>query len=240
MSAPRSIAPTCAAAPLVSLAAASREAFAERITLRDGSTAVIRPLEPGEPAAIESWFMALQPHTRYERFHAALNRLDPRTLAELAQIDHRRHEALGAITPDDAVVGIARYIRLADAVEAEVAVTVIERWQRRGIATLLLNRLAGMARAAGVRRFKGTCLATNYAAIRLVCKLGATSVAASDAGVLDVRIELAGENAGGTATSEQALRTRSSRGAVAVSPDGASVALHTAKVGQATPESDCV
>jgi GNAT superfamily N-acetyltransferase len=178
---------------VVSVPVASREGVAEHVVLRDGSTILIGPLEPGDAAANESWFLALQPETRYARFFASLKRLDARTLAELTQVDHRRHEALAAMAPDGVTVGIARYIRLANPEEAEVAATVVDGWQGRGIGGLLLTRLARKARAAGIRALRGTCLATNQAAIRLLTRLGPTTISPPDAGVVEVRVVLSGE-----------------------------------------------
>jgi GNAT superfamily N-acetyltransferase len=134
--------------------------------------------------------LGLQPETRYARFLGSLKRLDPRTLAELARVDHCRHVAIAAIAPDGATVGIARFIRLADPAEAEVAVTVVDAWHGRGVATVLLARLAWKARAAGVCRFRGTCLASNGAAIRLLRGLGPVAIGAPHVGVVDICVEL--------------------------------------------------
>jgi RimJ/RimL family protein N-acetyltransferase len=163
---------------------------AEQITLRDGSRVTFRLLEPGDVRTIESWFLGLQPRTRYARFLGSLKRLDARTLDELTRVDHRRHEAIAVIGPDGATVGIARFIRLTDPQEAEVAVTVVDAWQGRGVATVLLARLAMKARAAGVHRFRGTCLASNSAAIRLLQGLGPLQIDSPYAGVVDVRVDL--------------------------------------------------
>jgi hypothetical protein len=76
--------------------------------------------------------LGCSPGTRYARLLGSLKRLDPGTLAELGRVDHCRHEAIAAIAPDGATVGIARFIRLADPAEAEVAMTVVDAWQGRG------------------------------------------------------------------------------------------------------------
>ena len=121
----------------------------DRVILRDGSTIVVRPLATGDVAAIASWFDGLGPETRHARFLASVALLDERTRSRLAQVDHRDHEALTAVTPGGAVVGIARYIRLQRSSTAEVAVAVADHWRGRGIATLLLRQIArGLARRA--------------------------------------------------------------------------------------------
>jgi hypothetical protein len=55
---------------------------------------------------------------------------------------HYDHEALGALShPGGRGVGIARYIRNADdPLAADVAVSVVDDWQRRGLATELRHR----------------------------------------------------------------------------------------------------
>jgi hypothetical protein len=60
----------------------------ERVVLRNGSSVVIRPLAPGDEAAIADWFAGLGAETRYARFFGWLEQLDPRTQSELARLDH--------------------------------------------------------------------------------------------------------------------------------------------------------
>ena len=121
-----------------------------RVILRDGSAIVVRPLATGDVAAIASWFEGLGPETRHARFLGSVAVLDERTRSRLAQVDHRDHEALTAMTPGGAVVGIARYIRLQQSSTAEVAVAVADPGGGGQSATLLLQQIAvlGLARRA--------------------------------------------------------------------------------------------
>jgi RimJ/RimL family protein N-acetyltransferase len=162
----------------------------ERVVLRDGSSVVIRPLAAGDEAAIASWFAGLAAETRYARFFAFLEQLDHRTQSELARVDHFNHEAIAAVASDGSTVGIARYLRIGKPRSAEVAVAVADAWRGRGIASMLLERVATRARAAGIEEFIAICLATNHAVIRLLSRLGATTVGPSDAGVVELRIDL--------------------------------------------------
>jgi acetyltransferase len=162
----------------------------ERVVLRDGWSVVIRPLAAGDQEAITGWFAALGVETRYARFLASLKQLSPKTLSELSRIDHVDHEAIAAVAPDGTAVAIARYIRTANPRVAEVAVAVADSWRGRGIASMLLERLAGRARSAGIERFEATCLSTNYTIIRLLRRLGPTTIGPPVAGVVDVQIDL--------------------------------------------------
>jgi GNAT superfamily N-acetyltransferase len=163
---------------------------AERVTLRDGSTVTIHPLATGDEAAVASWFAGLGAETRYERFLAPMERLDRGSRSRLAAVDHFDHEAIAAVAPDGATVGIARYIRAADPSTAEVAIAVADAWRGRGIAGMLLERVAARARAAGVERFVAICLAANRTVIRLLSRLGETTITPPAAGVVELRIDL--------------------------------------------------
>jgi GNAT superfamily N-acetyltransferase len=167
-----------------------RPADGERVVLREGSSVVVRPLASGDQAAIASWFAGLGPETRYARFLGSLERLDPRTQSELASVDHIDREAIGAFAPDHTTVGIARYMRSSDPVMAEVAVAVADDWRGKGIAGMLLERVAARARASGVEWFTALCLESNYTVIRVLSRLGPTIISPSQAGTVELRIDL--------------------------------------------------
>ena len=157
----------------------------EQVAVRDGSSVVIRPLASGDEAAIASWFSGLGVETRHARFLGSLDRLDRRMLSELARVDHVDREAIAAIGPDGTTVGIARYIRIKPS-RAEVAVAVADQWRGLGIASILLERVTARARSAGIEQFIAICLASNHT----VSRLGPTTIGPSDAGVVELRIDL--------------------------------------------------
>ena len=164
----------------------------ERVVLRDGSSVVIRPLAVGDEAAIASWFAGLGAETRYARLFVLLARLDRRTQSGLARVEHFNHEAIAALAADGTTAGIARCLRTGKRGSAEVAVAVADDWRGQGIARMLLERIATRARRAGMQQFTAMCLATNNAVIRLLSRLGPTTVGPSDAGLVAVRIDLTG------------------------------------------------
>jgi RimJ/RimL family protein N-acetyltransferase len=170
--------------------AATCPAGEERVVLRDGSVAVIRPLVAGDVAAITAWFEGLGEETRYARFLAGVKRLDDRTRSQLAQVDHWDHEALTAVMTDGAIAGISRYIRLPESRTAEVAVAVTDRWRGRGIASLLLRRIAARAQAAGICCLTAQCLSSNTAILRLLSRLGTMTTILAGPGVVEIWIDL--------------------------------------------------
>ena len=64
-------------------------------------------------------------------------------------------------------MGVARYVRGAEPHLAEVSVVVGDPWQRRGVATALLERLVERAREAQITHFVALVLDENVEAIRL-------------------------------------------------------------------------
>jgi GNAT superfamily N-acetyltransferase len=128
---------------------------ANSVVLRDGSVVLIRQVQSGDAPLLAEGFARLSAESRRLRFLMSKSNLTPAELRYFTEIDHHDHEALGALNPvDGRGLGVARYIRHAeDPAGAEVAVTVIDEWQRRGLGTELLNRLADRARQEGICHF---------------------------------------------------------------------------------------
>jgi len=157
--------------------------------LRDGSRVLVRPIVADDKARLREGFQRLSPEARYQRFQATVRDLSDAQLRHLTEIDYDDHMAWVALDPtqpDLPGLGVARYIRVAGHRDvAEVAVTVLDAWQGRGLGTLLLGLLSEWAAAHGVRTFRAYTLATNDAMIRIFRDIGAR-VTRQDAGVLQL------------------------------------------------------
>ncbi|MGZ6695499.1 MAG: N-acetyltransferase family protein [Solirubrobacteraceae bacterium] len=164
----------------------------QSVLLRDGREIFIRPIEPGDKDKLVLGFERLSAESRQRRFLMPVTRLSPSLLRYLTEIDHTDHEALVAESAAGAEpVGVARYIRLADEPEsAEVAVTVVDDWQRAGVATALLRRLAARAMDEGVERFVATCLATNTDVLDMLEDLGPQRVEELEDGLVAIEVAL--------------------------------------------------
>ena len=96
-------------------------------------------------------------------------------LRYLTEVDGRDHVALVAEHPSGPVrrlIAVARFVRLAeDPHAAEVAITVADDWQARGLGSMLSEQLASEARRLGIRRFTATMAADNVPAHRLMARL---------------------------------------------------------------------
>ena len=144
------------------------------VETRDGTKLLMRPIEPGDKEALASGFEHMSPESRYRRFFAPINRLSRMDLRYLTEVDHHNHEAIIAFDPDSGeTVGVARFVRSPEPTLAEVAVTVIDEWQGRGVATAILEQLVERAHEEGIEAFVAIILEENDAAIELFESLAA-------------------------------------------------------------------
>ena len=140
------------------------------VVLRDGSAVLIRPVRRADAPLLADGFARLSARSRRLRFLSPKEELSSAELGYFTDVDHHDHEALGALDhADGRGVGIARYVRDAgDPQAAEIAVTVIDDWQGRGLGTELVAQLSERARSEGIRRFTALVAADNPAMARLL------------------------------------------------------------------------
>ncbi len=157
-----------------------------------GTKVEIRPIEPGDKAALMAAVEQSSDDAIYRRFLSPHGRLTATELRYLTEVDHRDHEALLAVVPGTGKsVGVARYIRDHERREsAEIAVAVREPWQGRGVGKALLHRLADRARDEGITEFTALMLSDNRSMRRLLADLGTTRLVSSAAGAVELAVDL--------------------------------------------------
>jgi len=140
------------------------------VRLRDGSAVLINPVRKADAPLLAEGFERLSAKSRLTRFLSPKKQLSARELRYFTDIDHHDHEALGAISVEDGRgVGIARYVRDTDDPQAaEIAVTIVDEWQGRGLGTLLLLQLTKRARQEGISRFNALVADGNEAVMALL------------------------------------------------------------------------
>jgi GNAT superfamily N-acetyltransferase len=142
----------------------------ERVALADGAQIVVRPIGPEDIDDLVIGFERLGALSRYRLFGERIGHLTRQQLFDFTHVDHQSREVLAAFDPATGEgVGLASYVRVADDPAcAEVACTVLDGWQHRGVGTILAERLAERARAAGVERCTALVLLGNEPARRLL------------------------------------------------------------------------
>jgi RimJ/RimL family protein N-acetyltransferase len=165
------------------------------VTLRDGSRVILRPAVAADRDLLVAGFERLSPESRYRRFFAPVKHMSSAMLDHLMSMDYRDHFAWAALSaepgPDGRPegVGVSRYFRLKDPEAAEMAVTVVDDWQGRGLGRVLLDALVLEALENGIARLEGDVLVENGPMQDLLRREGAT-FRRGDPGVLRFSIDL--------------------------------------------------
>jgi RimJ/RimL family protein N-acetyltransferase len=143
--------------------------------LPDGAQVVIRPIRAEDKRMLADGLRRLSPESVQRRFLTPKRSFSRAELAYLTEVDGRDHVALVAEDPADPVrrlIAVGRFVRLPhDPEAADVAFTVADEWQGRGLGSLLGVHLTHLARNRGIRRFTATMASDNRAAQRLLHKL---------------------------------------------------------------------
>lgn len=156
--------------------------------LRDGRVALVRAAAPEDAELLRGMFSRLSQASIYRRFHAPYPWVPDRAVTQALRADNRDTLSLVALI-DGEVVGQAIYVRLAKSDEAEAAVVVEDGWQRHGIGSLLLSRLAEEGRLRGIKALTGAVLRENGAMRALLAPAGALRYSKRD-GVFLARVPL--------------------------------------------------
>jgi ribosomal protein S18 acetylase RimI-like enzyme len=164
------------------------------IELSDGTKVHLRPIVPEDEALLHEAVAAMSERTVYFRFFSPIKRMSDALAHRLAVVDYSDRFALVATTHRPAgterIVGVARYDRARGTDFAEVAVAVIDEFQRRGLGAALLANLARVARQNGIKMFSLIVLPENREMLGLLRKMGWIHQAKLTGGVYEISFEL--------------------------------------------------
>ena len=139
------------------------------VTLRDGRSALIRPVLPSDAPALAESIESADADTLYRRFLGGRPQVTPELLEFLTTVDYTSRFALVAVDPASRRgVAIARYEPGEQDGAADVAIAVIPGWRGVGLAGELLRLLAQAASERGIHTFTGMYLADNSPVAALI------------------------------------------------------------------------
>jgi RimJ/RimL family protein N-acetyltransferase len=150
--------------------------------LRDGSSVFVRPIRPDDAEALLALHGRLSRQSVYYRFFSPIPRVTREQLRHLVAVDYLDRMAIVA-ERDDRIIGVGRYDRARGTDHAEIAFTVEDAYQGRGVGTMLLDRLIGVARDRGIRVFEADVLNDNTRMLRVFAHTGFQVVHKSESGV---------------------------------------------------------
>jgi acyl-CoA synthetase (NDP forming)/RimJ/RimL family protein N-acetyltransferase len=157
--------------------------------LADGSTAHVRPIRPDDGDRLVDLHARMSDRSRYFRFFSPKPRLTDKEVERFTHVDFNDRVALVAVLGDQ-IIAVARYDRWPGKDEAEVAFTVDDAHQGKGIATLLLEHLSVVARQRGIGRFTAEVLPDNNAMLGVFRRAGFEVHRHFASGVVDVAFDI--------------------------------------------------
>lgn len=136
------------------------------VTLYDGSLVEVGPLSAEDAPLLAEGLNELSEESRFARFGSGLAGLSQSQLRYLTDVDQVSHVAWGALIGDQPA-GTGRYIVGPDG-DAEMAITVVDRYQRRGLGRILFDALVASARAGGVEGLSFSIEPWNRTVLRML------------------------------------------------------------------------
>lgn len=176
--------------------------YQEHIRLSEEVHVRLRLVKPADKERLREGFLNLSGESRQKRFFAGKHGLSDVELRYFTELDHFDHFAIGAVElngngEEGDGIGIARFVRLPhDAECAEVAITVIDRMQGRGVGRKLLEKLVDAAVERDIKRFRFECLPHNHEIKKLVEKTCNVVAFVNELDVIVAEVELPGRHLG--------------------------------------------
>jgi acyl-CoA hydrolase/RimJ/RimL family protein N-acetyltransferase len=153
------------------------EAMESEIVTTDGERLAVRPITPSDDGMMRDLFYSFSEKTLYLRFFHRMAAMPHEELQKYTIVDYDRRMALVAIRragEAQSIVAVARYVIDPATRAAEVAFVLHDDWHRKGIGTVLFQRLIEYGREHGAATFTADILSENVGMIRLFykCALG--------------------------------------------------------------------
>ena len=160
--------------------------------LRDGSTATVRTTRPDDKVALAAFFDSLSDHSKIQRFfghstpgtrfiESFCDSSNPRAAFSLVVIRLAESKAR--------IIAAGTYMARNETT-AEIALTVDDAFQGKGIGTLLLERLALLAVVNGFRRFWAVTQIENKAMLDVFRDSGFACRTKTDGGYVEVDLSV--------------------------------------------------
>ena len=164
--------------------------YREFVLLKDGRSILLRLAQPEDADGVEQFINSRTRQTLALRFMAGVAKVSRKFVEDLCECDPRRWACLLAVEGEDQrILGLGNYVGDGGNL-AEVAFLVSEEEQGRGIATLILEKLGGLAAGAGFVGFEAEVLYENQKMIRVFRDSGYETRQAVEGGIIHVRFPL--------------------------------------------------
>jgi acyl-CoA hydrolase/N-acetylglutamate synthase-like GNAT family acetyltransferase len=133
----------------------------------------VRPVHMSDEGAVQRLFYELSEESTYKRFFGFRRVHSHEDMQKLVDSDYDLSMALVVCGPDSGeIIAMARYDVDPATKLGEIAFVVRDDWQRRGVGTLLMRRIAEIAHAKGLRGFSADVLVGNQGMLMVFHRSG--------------------------------------------------------------------
>jgi acyl-CoA hydrolase/GNAT superfamily N-acetyltransferase len=164
-----------------------------RKATRTGLAILLRPVRITDEQLLKDFFYSLSDRSLYTRFMTARREMPHEQLQQYTVIDYTREMVILAVVEkehQEVVVGLAEYYLDEDTLTANVAFTVRDTYQNKGIGTELLTYIVFLAKREGLHALTAEVLVENKAMLRVFGKLGLPTETTAGERTHELRIAL--------------------------------------------------
>jgi RimJ/RimL family protein N-acetyltransferase len=181
----------CPARQTANLPPGYPQEYERLVTLRDGRSVLIRPIQPSDAPALAEAIESADADTIRRRYLGRHLQVTPGLVDYLTTVDYASRFALVAVEPArQHGIAIARYEPGEQDGTAEVAIAVTPGWRDVGLAAELLRLLVQAASERGIHEFTGTYLADNRPVTALINEADEPADQVTSGGIAEFSVRL--------------------------------------------------
>ena len=163
-------------------------------TLPGGQSLRLRAIRPSDRGTLHAEFLKLSKESVRDRFFSIKLDLTPAELTYFTEVDFEQHVALVAELDTDTAwqsVAVGRLVRKSQQPDhSEIAITVADEMQGKGIGKIMLDHLIACARGLGISHMDASVLAENKRMMKLIRKSGLPFSARLEDGIQTISVAL--------------------------------------------------